>query len=169
MAVLRGPLISAGRADILNGVTTTVENRRAGPVAAIARHNSHIGFRGIDLTGVRRAELAASSTLGQGDVGGAIQIRLGSPTGPLVAQADVPITQPRSGDDPATPPAPVTVALRETRSVHDVYFVFKNDRGATPIQSLMTLVRDAYFVYRYHRPVPTQSLMTLSTITWLNE
>jgi cytochrome c len=167
VAVLRGPLISAGRADILDGVTTTVENRTAGPVAIIAGANSHIAFRGIDLTGVRRAELVASATLGQGNVG--IEIRLGAPTGPLLARADVPVTPPRSGDDPPTPPAPVTVTLRETQGVHDVYFVFKNNYRATPTQSLMTLVHDAYFVFKYHRAMPRESLMTLSAIRWLNK
>jgi cytochrome c len=166
VAVLRGPLISAGRADILDGVTTTVENQAAGPVAIIAGANSHIAFRGIDLTGVRRAELA-SATLGQGNVG--IEIRLGAPSGPLLARADVPVTPPRSGDDPPTPPAPVTVTLRETQGVHDVYFVFKNNHRATPTQSLMTLVHDAYFVFKYRRAMPTESLMTLSTIRWLNK
>jgi cytochrome c len=128
VAVLRGPLISAGRADILDGVETTVENRNAGPVAIIAHANSHIAFKAIDLTGVRRAELAASATVAQGNVGGAIEVRLGSPTGPLLAKADVAMAQPPSGEDPATPPAPVTVVLRETQGVHDVYFVFKSDR-----------------------------------------
>ena len=168
VAVLRGPLISAGSADILHGVETTVENRKAGPVAIIAHANSHIAFKAIDLTGVRRAELAASATEGQGNVGGAIVIRLGSPTGPLLAKADVAIAQPPSGEDPATPPAAVTVALRETQGMHDVYFVFKND-GATPTQSLMTLVGDLTSVFKYDRVKPMQSLMTLSTITWLNE
>ena len=168
VAVLRGPLISAGRADILDGVETTVDNRNAGPVAIIAHANSYIAFKAIDLTGVRRAELAASATAGQGNVGGAIEVRLGSPTGPLLAKADVAIAQPPSGEDPAPPPAPVTVALRETPGVHDVYFVFKSDR-ATPTESLMALARDVNFFVRYGGAMPTQSLMTLSTITWLNK
>jgi hypothetical protein len=61
------------------------------------------------------------------------------------------------------------VTLRETQGVHDVYFVFKNNHRATPTQSLMTLVHDAYFVFKYHRAMPTESLMTLSTIRWLNK
>ena len=70
--------------------------------------------------------------------------------------------------EPATPPAPVTVARRETQGVHDVYFVFKSDR-ATPTESLMALARDVNFFVRYGGAMPTQSLMTLSTITWLNK
>ena len=167
VAVLRGPLISAGTADILDGVTTTVENRTAGPVAIIASANSHIAFKGIDLTGVRRAELVASASLGQGNVG--IEIRLGAPTGPLLARAALPVTQPHSGDEPSTPPAPVTMTIRQTPGVHDVYFVFKNNNRAAPMQSVMTLVHDAYFVFRYHRAMPPESLLTLSTITWLNK
>jgi cytochrome c len=167
VAVLRGPLISASTADVLDGVETTVENRQAGQMAIVARDNSHIAFKGIDLTGVRRAELAASAASGQGNTGGAIEIRLESPAGPVVGQTDVPITEPPSGEDPAPPRAPVTINLRETQGVHDVYFVFKNDR-ATPMQSLMTLARDAYFVFRYRRARPIDSLMTLSTIKWLN-
>jgi cytochrome c len=167
VAVLRGPRISAGRADILDGVETTVDNRQAGPLAIIARANSYIAFRGIDLTGVRRAELVASATAGQGNVG-AIEIRLGSSTGPLVAHADVPVAQPPSAADPATPSPRVTLALRETQGPHDVYFVFKNDR-ATPTQSLRTLAQDAYFLFRYRRARPVPASMTLSTITWLNK
>jgi cytochrome c len=147
VAVLRGPQVSAGSADILDGVTTTVENRGAGPVAIVAHANSHIAFRGIDLTGIRRAELAASATARQGSVGGTVEIRLDSPTGTLLAQTTIAITPPPPANvSSQLRAAPVMIALLETRGTHDVYFVFKNDFAA-----------------------PIQSLMTLSTITWLNQ
>jgi len=145
VAVLRGPLVSAGSADVLQGVATTVENRGAGPVAIVARHNSHIAFRGVDLTGIRRAELAASATGRQGSVGGTLEMRLGSPTGALLARADIDVAEPPPGTTGPYRPPPVTVAIPQTAGVHDVYVVFTNDR-ATPVQPLMTL----------------------STITWLN-
>jgi cytochrome c len=169
LAILRGPTMSAGRADVLEGVETTIDNGTAGPVAIIAHANSYIAFKGIDLTGVRRAEMAASAPpWGRDTPEGAIEIRLGSPAGPLLARADVVTPTLRSGDGPATPPAPITVALQETQGVHDVYFVFKNDR-ATPMQSFKTLVRDAYFVFKHHYAMPTPPLMILSTITWSNK
>jgi cytochrome c len=115
-------------------------------VAVIPRANAHIAFRGIDLTGIRRAELAVAATARLGSVGGTVELRLGSPSGTLLALADVGVTQPAPGNTGAPPRAPsVTVDLPATSGTHDVYFVFRNDR-ATPIQPLMTL----------------------STITWMN-
>lgn len=145
VVVLRGPQLSAGSADVLQGVTTTVENRGAGPVAVIARADSHVAFRAIDLTGIRRVELAASATARQGTIGGAIEARLGSAGGMLLGRTEIAVTEPPPGGGGTFRPPPVTLALPETTGTHDVYLVFKNDR-ATPIQPLMTL----------------------SSVTWLN-
>jgi cytochrome c len=181
LKVLRSPKLGADTADIKNGIQPAPARGSSG--AVIPRANGHIGFKALDLTGMARAEIAAQATSRGGNAGGTIEIRLGSPAGPLIGEADVNVpgsrdttptatqiqeaggaarTTPTGATPGATAPpqgtaaagrgrggrggrgggvagsGPVTVDLKPTTGVHDVFFVFKNERAA-PIQPLMTL------------------------------
>ena len=75
------------------------------------------------------------------NVGGRIQIRLDSLIGPVIGEATVglpggPADTPVDAD--AAPPAagrssgpkPVVVTLKPTTGVHDLYFIFKNEKAS---------------------------------------
>jgi cytochrome c len=87
MAVLRSPRIGVTQAAVLNGAEVNVS--RQGGASLVARAGGHAAFRGVDLTGVRRMEFVAQAGGRGGEVGGTIEVRLGSPTGALIGQATV--------------------------------------------------------------------------------
>ena len=147
ITVLRAPRLGPAFADVQQGVT--IPPARGASGAVIPKAGSHIAFKGLDLTGIARVEIAAQASARNDNVGGTIEIRTGSPTGPLLGEAAVTLPGAGGGAAPAgDAPAPVTgrgrgaagivVPLKPVAGVHDLYFVFKNP-SATAIQPLMTL------------------------------
>jgi len=154
VTVLRSPRFGPAYADIQQGVTAAPA--RGASAAIVAKANSHIGYRGIDLTGIARADISAQASARNDNVGGTIEIHTGSPAGPIIGQTSVNVPGGRGGPTAAqaqaaggAAPAPAAgrgrggagalqVALKPTAGVHDVYFVFKNPT-ATAIQPLMTV------------------------------
>jgi cytochrome c len=150
--VLRTPRLGPAHADIQQGVTAAPARGTSGAIIPMA--NSHIAYRNIDLTGIASVEIAAQASPRNDNTGGTIEIRTGSPTGPIIGQAAVRLPGERGAGPTAgeaqtagtgTRPAGgrnrspgVQVALKPTAGVHDLYFVFKNP-SATPIQPLMTV------------------------------
>ena len=151
VTVLRSTRVGAATAEVLSGIAP-VSGRGTGGVTP--RHKTYLGFKGIDLAGVRKAEIAARANSRDGHVGGTIEVRVDSPTGPLVGQGGVATPGEAAAGPTATDvqaaggggagagrgrgAAPVAIDLKESRGVHDVYFVFRNDR-ATAVQPLMTV------------------------------
>jgi cytochrome c len=161
ITVLRAPRLGPAHADILQGVT--VASARGASAAIVPKANSHIAFRNLDMTGIARADVVAQASTRNDNVGGTIEVRTGSPTGPLIGQAVVSVpggrgaTAPSAGDAQTAGTAsaaaaaagrgrggrgggtaPIEVVFKPTTGVHDVYFVFKNPT-ATSIQPLMTV------------------------------
>jgi cytochrome c len=154
MRVLRSPRFSAGAADVQSGVSPATGPGVAGTI--VPRANSHIAFKGIDLTGITRAELLALAPPRGGNAGGTIEFRVGSPTGALIGQAAVGgagrATGPTASEVQAAGgraggrgrggrgggPAPLVVELKPTTGVQDLFLVFKNDT-ASAVQPLMTV------------------------------
>lgn len=139
IVTLRSALVSAGSADVIRNTATSVTARGAGPTAIQPKTNGHIAFENVDLTGIRRLELAGQVRTREGQRGGSVEIRLDSPTGQLIGETAI---------RPPPPPAPGAPRRRETPTfavelapadgVHDLYIVFKND-DARPIDPLMSL------------------------------
>ena len=108
---------AAHRADVRRGgreVPSFIENVYDG---------SNVVFRGIDLTDVStltyhiKMEPLHSS-------GGRIELHLNGPEGPVVSTAEV-----ASG---AAGELDVLAPVEPASGVHDLYFLFRNDRGVTP-------------------------------------
>ncbi|MBW3631115.1 MAG: PKD domain-containing protein, partial [Gemmatimonadetes bacterium] len=183
MLVLRSPIVAAGSADILENVTTVATNRGAGPLSVQARSNGHIGFRQIDLTGIRTINLVAAATTREAHTGGTIEIRAGSPTGQLLGQAEVRIaapTQPgaqqlqNQGGAAAPAAGAAGAAPRPAGAAAPAAGGGGGGGGGgqganaglrveiTP----MTGPQDLYFVFRNPNARATQTLFSLSTITF---
>ena len=152
--VLRSPVIDAGTADVIQNSDTRF-NRGSGFTSVIPRSGGYMAFREIDLTGVAALQLAATATAREGNVGGTVEVRLGSPTGQLLGQATIPGTlQPAEptatqiqqqggaggggggGGQNANPP--VRVEIPATTGMHDVYLVFRNAqaRATDPVATV---------------------------------
>jgi len=132
--ILRSPALSPSAAEIMKGAVVKV-NGQDGTVNVIPNTNGYIGFKKLDLTGIRQIEIKTITSVRENNPGGTIEIRLDSPTGELLGK-----TQVKSADEaprPATA-SPLKADINETTGVHDVYFVFKNDK-AKGIEPLMLL------------------------------
>jgi cytochrome c len=140
LVVLRSPTLGADTADVQSGVLPQVGRNSTSSAAIVPRSNGYIAFKALDLTGVTALALGAQAGGRAGGVGGTIEIHLDAVGGALVGQASVSVATPPAGSAAARAAAlaPLNVDLKPTGGVHDVYFVFKNER-ANPTQPLMTL------------------------------
>ena len=75
-----------------------------------------------------------------GAVGGKIEVRLDSETGPLVGETEA--LQPQTVQN--APPIQARAPLKATTGLHDVYFVFRNDQAKG--QQMLFIVLTATFV-----------------------
>ncbi|GAB4020766.1 PQQ-dependent sugar dehydrogenase [Spirosoma koreense] len=173
LLVLRSPNLDASSAQFVQGADIKAKGMGKGE-NVIPYNKAYIGFRQLDLTGIKQLELTASAQRREGSSGGTIEMHLGSPTGPVIGETVVELApevdmaklmaQMESGSKPTSTTAtgaqaaggaaaagakpaaprnpfarpPVYMNLKPTEGVHDVYFVFKNDK-AQAIQPLMTL------------------------------
>ncbi len=110
------------------------------------------------LAGIDKLELNASAQKREGSVGGTIEVRLDSPTGPVVGTEKVEIApevdiakvmaemesekkNAKPGEvvkqrNPFARP-PVKIKIKDTEGKHDIYIVFKND-AAKAIEPLLS-------------------------------
>jgi cytochrome c len=154
--VLRALAIAPASADVFDNITFGARGSGDGAetrsVSITAMHDGHLGFRALDLTGIAALTVNANTGGEMRAAGGAIEVRTGSPTGPIIGQASVAVAPPRGrGAGPAGapaaggggggrggPPPATAIALTPTTGVHDLYLVFRN-RQALPGQPLMTV------------------------------
>ncbi|WP_234734466.1 PQQ-dependent sugar dehydrogenase [Tellurirhabdus bombi] len=162
--ILRSPVVNAYEATLSKGVEE--KGQRAGKgIDVITYDKSYIGFKKLDLTGIKQLDFAASVSKRDGFQGGTIEVRLDSPTGELIGETKVGLADPKPANAAPTateiqnaggtattkpasttataaaprPPAPQPKAkLKEVSGFHDVYFVFKNN-DAKAIAPLLTL------------------------------
>ncbi|HCN84244.1 MAG TPA: PKD domain-containing protein [Sphingobacteriaceae bacterium] len=138
--ILRNPLVAAFDADVKVGTTLKVEGNGTGPFNILPKNNSYIGFKKLDMTGIKQLELLATATTRDGASGGIIEIRLGSVTGELIGQTEVFL--PGQGPVSTAPRqrglVTLKVDVKPTSGFQDIYFVFKNDK-AKGVQPLMAV------------------------------
>ncbi|GAB3696903.1 hypothetical protein GCM10027592_20550 [Spirosoma flavus] len=198
--VLRSPQLNASDAPIVKEAELKGQGMGRG-INVIPRANGYIAFKQIDLTGIKQLELAAQAQKREGSVGGTIEIRLDSPTGDLVGETNVAVTERRMGGAPATataiqnaggvttsptststvasntsaptptPAAPATSApTSQTTAAAPAGggFTF---RGPTPLKADLKAVsgiHDVYFVFKNDKARDIEPLLSLSTITFNN-
>jgi cytochrome c len=121
--ILKNPTITAATAPIIKNAFVKVNNLD-GSTNIIGRQNGYVGLKQIDLTGIKQLQLSGYATALENNPGGTIEVHLDSPTGPLLGKADyeqVPV-KPKTQNW-------VKTELKETVGMHDLYFVFKNDKA----------------------------------------
>lgn len=124
--------------------------------------DAYIGYDKIDFTNISQIDFYAQATTRVGAAGGVIEVHLDSPTGPLVGKSEMiavkepaPFRPPTQGqpqapanDLPGVRPDMVMAVRRgavmapvkvSASGIHDVYFVFKNEK-ALPTQIVMQLM-----------------------------
>ena len=150
--VLRNPTFNPEKAKLSKGTLLTTTPRRS---FSMVGDNSHLGYKGIDLTGIKQIELLVSAQPRTGAAGGIVEVHLDSPEGKLIGQTDLVIPKEvdfgklmavanaANSDKKGTPAPPINFnAMRRLLStqlkatlvpvegIHDLYFVFKNPKAS---------------------------------------
>ena len=143
--VLRSPVLSAAQADVK-------QHAESGMRGVMTKLDSVVGFKNVDLTGVKQVEIVAMANAKDSQAGGTIQIRLDSATGDLLGEAKVEPRDPptgggrggagggRGGFNPFAAGA-IKVNVTDTKGKHGLYLVFKNDlaKDGASLMSLTSL------------------------------
>jgi cytochrome c len=132
--VLRNPTLLMGGSDSQSkGVMLYKKGQM--PVAIVMASGTYVQFNKLDLTGIKGMEFAVSVPKQQLQaVGGRIEVRLDSPTGQLLGQTDelLPVEAKTTAD--VFKPSTTTITLTPATGVHDLYFIFKNEKaGKAPL------------------------------------
>ncbi|SOD78141.1 PQQ-dependent sugar dehydrogenase [Spirosoma fluviale] len=178
LLVLRSPQLDASTAAFIRGADVKAKGMGKGE-NVIPYANSYIGFRKLDLTGIKQLELTATAQRREGSSGGTIEVHLDSPTGPLVGETIVELAPevdmeklmaqmeagPRpagGGNGPAGAPAVPGEPAKPRPNPFarpPVYLTLKNAEG----------VHDVYFVFKNDQAKNSQPLMSLSSIKFMNK
>jgi cytochrome c len=126
---LRNPKINPSDFDLFNDVNKMSFNNMKFVIPT--KPGAYIGIQKIDLTGIPRINVTAMAPKAQlNAAGGYIQVHIDQPNGPIIGQSKF------IGDGGGFAGKPVSIDLKATSGVHDLYLVFKNDELKVP-QSLM--------------------------------
>jgi len=166
VVILQSPHLAPNKADVLNKTEIKKELMMSVAIKAEPKNNGHMGYKHIDLTGIKQIGLNVSANPREGFTGGIIEIRTGSATGTIIGQATVDAVDPMAAmmsaaqamQDKGGKTAPkkpqkkmtfddyiammnrpgVMVTIKETAGVQDLYFVFKNPK-AKPLEPIVSL------------------------------
>ncbi len=150
---LRNPTLDPEKADLQKGTQLMTTPSRS---FSLVGNRSYLGYKGLDLTGIKNVELLVQAQPRTGAVGGVIEVRIDAPDGPLLGTTEtiVPkdvdfqraIAAANGGNAQRRRPGGggggfdfsslrrlmsinVKAALKPTDGVHDLYFVFVNDQA----------------------------------------
>ncbi|MBA4056535.1 MAG: PKD domain-containing protein, partial [Marivirga sp.] len=155
--VLRNPIVDPEKADISKGILLMTTPRRT---FSMIGDQSHLGYKNLDLTGIKQIELLVQASPRSGASGGVVEIHLDSPDGKLIGKTEKVIpkeidfrrlmannnaTAAADKKKPNQPqPPPMDAATRRRLSsiqakailepvdgMHDIYFVFKSSKAAS--------------------------------------
>lgn len=181
--VLRNPrVVAASASEIVNSEILWDRGQRVDTV--LPRNGGHIGFKGVDLTGITQIEMTAVAAARAGTVGGRVEIRLGSPTGRVVGSVDVKraavappggaqAVQNAGGAAPAAAAAAPAIPAAPTAAVAVTPPAGGGGggrgRGAPPVLVStpgLSGVHDIYFTFTNAEAKPAEPLLTLTSITY---
>jgi cytochrome c len=120
LLTLRHPKVEAEDADYREDVSIRHEDDTDLTFIANIQDGSHIGFRNIDLTGIKEIQFLAATR----EPGSVIEIRTGSPRGTLVGTAPVPQVE-----NLRSPLKTTKATITNQKEQQDIYFVFRNTMG----------------------------------------
>ncbi len=123
--LLRHPHVEAESYDLADGVSIQRGGRDEPSLVNNVYDGSYVAFRRIDLTDVDRLSYGLATNPLHSS-GGRIELRLDGADGLLVSTAEVP------SDSAFFGPRETSAPVEPTTGEHDLYFVFRNDRGTTP-------------------------------------
>ncbi|MDB5239598.1 MAG: hypothetical protein JWP57_223 [Spirosoma sp.] len=136
--VLRHPLLSLASGNKQSKGIMTFKMGQT-PILIVQASDTYVQFNQLDLTGINALEFAVAVPKAQlSAVGGRIEVRTDSPTGQLLGQTTeiVPVEATKKGQSVADlfKPTIAKATITPVSGVHDLYFVFKNEKaGKAPL------------------------------------
>lgn len=118
--VLRPSTIVVANGILSEGVMRLSLEQSPVEITIANASGAHAHFKQIDLTGITAVRFVALTPRQMEARGGSIEVRLGSPEGRLIGRTEF--------IENAPTPTSVQAVLEPTTGMHDVYFVFKNER-----------------------------------------
>jgi cytochrome c len=186
--LLHSPNLNPGAADVINNADTKMQTMFAVSLAVLPKNNGYIGYKGIDLTGVKQLELFASANPSQGFSGGTIEIHLDAPTGELIGQTEIKAVNPfaalmnaanatqnaggtKPGAKPAAPAAPAPAkapaAAPKKPAAFNLAALFNRPGIKVDIRDIAA-EHDIYFVFKNAAAKPSVPLLSLTNIKFNN-
>ena len=120
--ILRSPTVVIASGELAEGVSKQSVPELPVEITVVSRPGASVALKQIDLTGVAGVVFTGVAPAQHQARGGKVEVRLDSPTGPLLGESEMI----RPTTDSAAPPSRLRVALRPTSGLHDVYLVFRN-------------------------------------------
>ncbi|GAB2603185.1 hypothetical protein GCM10027190_58500 [Spirosoma areae] len=180
LLILRSPQVEASLAPIIHRADIKAKGMGKGE-NVIPYSNAHIGFQQIDLTGIKQLEITAAAQRREGSAGGTIEVRLDSPTGPLIGETVVELApevdmaklmaQMEAGPKPA-PGAAGTSPAGGTGAKPAGPPAARNPFARPPVHMNLKAtegVHNVYLVFKNDQAKAIQPLMSLSSIKFLNK
>lgn len=113
-----GKVVQAEKYDIKSGIDT--ENCSEGGLdVAYAENNDYIGFKNVDLSGVKNIDFR----IGSNGARAQLEIRIDDPNGSVIGRMDI-----KSSNGWQTWNTQ-TCSVNETNGTHDIYFIFRGGDG----------------------------------------
>lgn len=134
--VLRNPLVAMGMSTSQSkGITLFKMGTQPYPLVIVMASDTYVQFDQLDLTGIKTMEFAVAVPKAQLiAVGGRIEIRIDSPTGQLLGQTEELVQNTSSDPADMFKPSMAKVTITPTTGLHNLYFVFKNEKaGKSPL------------------------------------
>ncbi|GAB4038877.1 PQQ-dependent sugar dehydrogenase [Spirosoma gilvum] len=136
IVLLRNPLLAMGVSDSQSKGTMIYKMGQM-PLVIVLASDTYVQFKQLDLTGIKAMEFSvAAPKQGLNAVGGRIEVRMDSPTGQLLGQTEdvLPSTTEAKSVADAFKPSMVKATISPVSGMHDLYFVFKNEKaGKLPL------------------------------------
>ncbi len=128
LIVLRNPTVAPETADESKQTELITAQGKAFYVVG---SGAYLGYHDIDLSGISQIDFSVQASPKVDAAGGAIEVRLDSPSGKLIGEtAFIEIRDPSrpagSQAGPIPRPAPAKARIDGVEGIHKLYFVFKN-------------------------------------------
>jgi cytochrome c len=88
------------------------------------KSGSYIGYKQLDLTGIKELIFTVNCSKERQNPGGKIEVRVGSPAGQKIGES--PEIVPVSGEANSQSPSQISAKLNEITGFQDLYLVFVN-------------------------------------------
>jgi cytochrome c len=129
--LLRYPVLAPEDADFFSETGISFTPSTNDPGFIFTGNGGYIGFKGIDLRGINQVKIGAPNRFWHWShfVGATIEIRSGSPEGPVIGQAFSVPPAPKADKGPffgEAMGAPAIFDVSKTEGIHDFYIVVKN-------------------------------------------